>query len=136
MTSSIQTGNPHPESKAGLLIFWLFLHGLAMLILLVALLVVVPRFDRMFQEFGLKLPLASVVVISLSRRLWQYGLLIIPVTVILDSSMLCLLFLVDRMPRGFRTLWCCGVLVVAVCLIVLVSIAVVLPLLGLIRGLA
>lgn len=136
MTSSIHGASPHRESKVGLLVFWLFLHGLALTILLAALVVVVPRFDKMFQEFGLKLPLASVLVINLSRRLWRYGLLIVPSGIILDCGMLCLLFLVDRMPRGFRTLWCCGVLVVAVCLIVLVAIAVFLPLIGLIQGLA
>ncbi|MBC7855299.1 MAG: hypothetical protein IAF94_17870 [Pirellulaceae bacterium] len=135
MTSSAHGASPHQESKAGLLIFWLCLHGLALMILLAALLVVVPRFDKMFQEFGLKLPLASVVVVNLSRRLWQYGLLIIPAGMILGGGILCLLFLVDGVPRWFRKLWCCGVLIVAGGTVFVIALGIILPLMSLVQGL-
>ncbi|MFN0021093.1 MAG: hypothetical protein ACKVP0_22775 [Pirellulaceae bacterium] len=136
MTSSIQEASPHPESKVGLLIRWLFLHGLALLILVGVLLVVVPRFDQMFQEFGLKLPLASVVVINLSQSLGGFGILIVPVGLILDAGMLCLLFLVNGMPRWFRSLWCRGMLFLVGGTVLVIALGIILPLLRLIQGIS
>ncbi len=136
MTSNRNGPNPHQGSRASSLLFWLIFHGVASFIVLAVLLVVVPMFDKMFMEFGLKLPFPSVLVVNLSRFVVSYGLLVIPMWLILDSGMLCLLILPVEMPRWLRSLWCGGVLIVAACLIVLVAISLVLPFVGLVQGLS
>jgi hypothetical protein len=135
MTANIHGPSPPYESRVGSLLLWLILHGLAGLILLAVLLLVVPKFDRMFAEFGLKLPVVSVLAVNASRTLWRFWFAIVPAMVILDGGMLCLLTLTDGMPRWLRTLWCLGVLVILGCMSLLVVIAVVLPLVGLVEGL-
>ena len=136
MTLNAFEQNPHQPAKASLLLFSLVWHGLALTILLVVLLAVVPKFDKMFEEFGLKLPVASVLVINLSRRLLRYGLLIIPLGMILDGGMLCFLTLVDGIPRSLRQLWFYGVLALAGGTLLLIAIGIILPLLDLVQGLA
>ena len=136
MTSSNHSQNPHHESRVGSLLFWLFFHGLVSILLLAVLLLIVPHFEKMFQEFGLKLPVASVLVINLSRCLWRYGLLIIPIGLIFDGAFLYLLIMVGGLPRWLRQLWCHGVLIIAACIVLLVVIALVLPLVGLVEGLS
>ena len=131
MTSHAHGQNPYQASKVGTLLFWLFFHGLALMILLAVLLVIVPVFDNMFIEYGLKLPHASVLVINSSRFLSQFALLIIPLGLIFDSGILYLLIMAGGLPRWLRHLWCRGVLIVAAFLIVLVAIVLVLPLVGL-----
>ncbi len=135
MTITTYETSPRQESKVGSLLFWLCWHGAALLIVLVLLLVIVPRFEKMFQEIGLKLPLASVLVINLSRSLSRFGFLIIPLGLVFDVAMLFLLTVVGGLPRWLRHLWCRGVLIMAVCIVLLVAIAVFLPLLGLLQGL-
>ena len=135
MTIITYESNPHQESKVGSLLLWLCWHGLALSIVLVVLLVIVPRFDRMFQEFGLKLPLMSVLAVNLSRSLWRYGFLIIPLGLLFDVAMLFLLTVVGGLPRWLRNLWCRGVLIMAACTVLVVAIGVFLPLLGLVQGL-
>ena len=135
MTITTYETSPRQESKVGSLLFWLCWHGVALSIVLILLLVIVPRFEKMFQEFGLKIPLASVLVINLSRSLWRYGFSIIPLGLVFDVAMLFLLTVAGGLPRWLRQLWCGGVLIMAACTILLVAIAVVLPLLGLVQGL-
>ena len=126
----------HPPKPLSTFLFWLAVHGFAIGFWLVAFIGVVPAFDQMFMEFGLKLPLLSVLLINLSRIFMRYGLVLIPTAVFLDIGMLCLLFLGNGMPRRFRLLWCYGTPIVSVVLFLLIVVGMLLPLLGLIQGLS
>lgn len=130
-----QTTRPQSSAKASLM-FWLFWHGLALLIVLAVLLVVVPKFDKMFEEFGLKLPVLSALIVRASRILRSYGVAIVPLGVVFHMGMLCLVTLVEGVPRWLRNLWCLGVLAVAGGILVLIAIGMFLPLLALIQGLS
>ena len=129
--------HPHQQPNAiASLLFWLFWHGLVLTTLAVVLLVIVPRFDRMFEEFGLKLPVLTMLVVKASRGLSSYGILLIPVGALFHAGMLCLFTLVDGMPRWFRTVWGCGVLFIAGGTLLIIAIGIMVPLLGLVQGLA
>ena len=101
-------------------------HGAALLLVLIALLGVVPRFDRMFAEFGIKLPVVTVLVIQLSRSLIHYGIILIPLAILLDGGILFLLSRVE--PRWLSRVWFFGVLLIAGCLLLLTAIGLSLPL--------
>lgn len=124
-----------PSTPLSTLLFWLVVHGIAIGFWLVALIVVVPTFDKMFMEYGLKLPLLSVLLINLSRIFMRYGIVLIPTMVLLDIGMLCLLFLGNGMPRRFRSLWCYGMPIVSGVLFLLIVVGMLLPLLALFQGL-
>jgi hypothetical protein len=131
--------NPHdrsqPSSKPGSFLTWLLLHGLAGMIVVVLFLVVIPRFDKMFQEFGLKLPVISVVMINLTRFFERFFLLIIPTGLLVEVAILSLLFLADGFPRSIRNLWLYGVLVAVAGILLLAVIGLILPLFRLVEGL-
>lgn len=129
--------NPnHPSKPNSTLFLWLGAHGFAIIALLTAFFWVVPVFDKMFMEFGLKLPVLSVLLINLSSFLTRYGLVLIPIGVLLDGGMLCLLTLGVGIPGWLRSLWCYGVLIIAGVLLLLVVVGIFLPYLGLIQGLS
>ena len=44
---------------------------------------IVPVFDKMFQEFGLKLPAPTVLLINMSRWVLQHGWWMIPLVAML-----------------------------------------------------
>lgn len=126
----------HPPKPFSTLLFWLVVHGVALIALLTVFIGVVPAFDKMFMEFGLKLSLLSAILVNLSRILITYGLILIPIGVLLDGGMLCLLFLAVGMPRWFRSLWCYGVLIFAGVLFLLIVVGMFLPLMRLTQGLS
>lgn len=136
---SVNPYGQHPQAQSKpifSLLFWLFWHGLALALIVVVLLVIVPRFDRMFAEFGLKLPVVTVLVIKASRVLESYGILLIPAGVLFHAGMLCLFILVDGMPRWIRSLWCYGVFVIAGGNLLIIVIGLIVPLLRLVDGLS
>lgn len=126
----------HRSKPLSTLLFWLVVHGVALVALLTVFIGVVPAFDKMFMEFGLKLPLLSVLIVNSSRFLTKYGLVLVPAGVLFDGAMLCLLFLGNGTPRRFRSLWCCGVPIAFGILFLLIVVGMFLPLLGLFQGLS
>ncbi len=126
----------HPPKPIAALCFWLVVHGFAIIALLTVFIGIVPVFDRMFMEFGLKLPVLCGLLFNSSRFLTRYGLVLIPTGVLLDGGMLCLLFLGVGMPHWLRSLWCYGVLIVVGGLFLLTFVGILLPYLGLIQGLS
>jgi type II secretory pathway component PulF len=126
----------HPSKPLSILLFWLVVHGVALIALLTVFIGVVPVFDKMFMEFGLKLPLLSALIINSSRFFTRYGLVLIPAGVLVDCGMLCLLTLAVGIPGWLRSLWCYGVLLIAGVLLLLIVAGIFLPYLGLIQGLS
>lgn len=127
--------SPSPKPIAALC-FWLVVHGFAIIALLTVFIGILPVFDKMFMEYGLKLPVLSALLINSSRFVTRYGLVLIPAGVLGDCGVLCLLFLGVGMPHWLRSLWCYGVLVVAGGLFLLTVLGILLPYLGLIQGLS
>jgi hypothetical protein len=125
-----------PSKPLPTFLFWLVVHGLVITALVTVFIGVVPVFDKMFMEFGIKLPLLTVLLFNSSRFLTRYGLVLIPTGVLGDFGMLCLLTLAVGMPSWLRSLWCYGVLVTAGVLFLLVVVGILLPYLRLIQGLS
>jgi hypothetical protein len=58
-------------------------HGAAWVALVLVLLLVVPRYDKMFKDFGLKLPLLTEMVVAASRWVVRYWYVLVPAGVVL-----------------------------------------------------
>jgi hypothetical protein len=99
------TSTPPPRSASPAV--WLIVHGVLWLAAVLALVILVPRFKRVFQEFGMKMPDLAQRVIDLSDLAAAGGFAL---PVILIGLLALDWFVLDRLGRrpgcrGWRTLW-------------------------------
>jgi type II secretory pathway component PulF len=112
------------------LLLWLAL-GLAMVF-------VVPHYERIFDEFKLRLPSSTTAVIAVSRwldRYWYVALIaLLPGTAVVVAISVCVRHLSHS--RWLNGLWWAVLLLLPVALGIVVAVSIYLPLVSLIEGLA
>ncbi len=89
-----------PVLSRGMYLFSLAMVGMGILIFL--MLNIVPVFDKMFSEFGLKLPVMTVSIIKLSRWIVNFGwLFLVPLVMVATLSFfLAVLYYIGWLPRS------------------------------------
>jgi type II secretory pathway component PulF len=103
--------------------------------LTIALVVVVPRFARLFIEFDLPLPAPTVLLVNLSNLLVVRGIFLLPLLLMFDIALLLGLRAIPEIGPLLSTIWSGIALIAFAGLVGLVVIGLFLPLIALIQGL-
>jgi len=111
-------------------------HGLAWAPFFVTLLIYVPRYKKMFADFGLKLPWVTEFLIDLSdmfAEAFPFVPAILSLCVVLDGW---LLYCLRRWSRPLSWVWFVLLLIAGIVAFFIVRLAVMLPMVELMEGLA
>ena len=131
---------PQHENSLARSIVWTvcttFAHFLAAVVLLIVMWRVVPRYIMIFEDFDVKLPATTQLLIQLSNLTANYWYLFFPLGLLTDAA---ILFILSRLParaRWLATAWFVAVLLAAIVFLAFASVALFIPLMGLINRLS
>jgi type II secretory pathway component PulF len=108
-----------PPPVFGPLLYWLSLHCVLWAIWLVVMIVAVPRYNRHFQEFGIKLPENTVILLDIGDFVTEFfGLLLgaVLIALVVDAAVFVFVRQTLRL-RSASVVWAGLMLLVPLCLI-------------------
>ncbi len=118
-------------------ILWAAFHGMLWFVLLVMMLKYVPAYHRIFEDFGVDLPVMSQWVLTWSNLAASYWYLILPLMALLCAADSMILYALYLRPKAavLRCLWLGVMLLVPLGLMALTVLTVRIPLIRLIQSL-
>jgi hypothetical protein len=132
-------GSPAPDTQAKGVSFsaianHLARFSLAACILILVPLLFVPRFSDLFEEFGIELPLVTQLLIAISKQINMFALIYVPLAIV---SLLVIETLMFLMPKSFyRTLVSLAIWLLLLTILIVGSLALLLPIRAISSGLA